>query len=150
MGQGPESCSAFLKGEEETEEKRAGRSRSELSRVHKLIHSLIMYHSSWDIVREKGPCWPFCWDDRPALALFGHMKRTLKEHLHSITHVHDCPGDVPFDFPLWESLNSDPLLSGTQTPGSLLVSSRAQTRLSEASWGLHEPHSFGTGLPGKV
>ena len=46
MGQGPESCSAFLKKEEETEEKRAGRSRGELSRVHKLIHALIIYHSS--------------------------------------------------------------------------------------------------------
>ena len=46
MGQAPESCLAFLKGEEEAEEKGAGRSRGELSRVHRLIHSLIMYHSS--------------------------------------------------------------------------------------------------------
>lgn len=46
MGQGPESCSAFLKSEEETEEERAGRSRGKLSGVHKLIHALIIYHSS--------------------------------------------------------------------------------------------------------
>lgn len=44
--------------------------------------------------------------------------RTLKGHLYSITDVLDCPGDIPFDFPLWESLSSGSLLSGPQTPAS--------------------------------
>lgn len=44
--------------------------------------------------------------------------RALKGRLHSITDVLDGPEDILFDFPLRESLDSDPLLSGTQTPGS--------------------------------